>query len=272
MYFGVITRIQEGVRRLVGDQSGITGLETAIVLIAFVVVAAVFAFTVLTTGLFTSEKAKETAMAGVSSAGGSLELVGAVIAGGDNIGLACRTTMAAQGPPAPIHPDSPYENASGCDVDWNLVPPTIYPHVQTLRFRLGLALDAEDVSFDPNQILVTYQDDELSELLTFKPVRTGGNETDADMRGDNVDDWGNCRGEATPHFCIRWNEGSDRDFMLEQGETVEILITCATSNDPLHGRLNPGDDFRIEVIHPGGSTLAFERRFPPVFRWVMNLG
>ena len=269
---GTIKRIQEGVRRLVGDQSGITGLETAIVLIAFVVVAAVFAFTVLTTGLFTSEKAKETAMAGVSSAGGSLELVGAVIAGGDNIGLACRTTMAAQGPPAPIHPDSPYENASGCDVDWNLVPPTIYPHVQTLRFRLGLALDADDVSFDPNRILVTYQDDELSELLTFKPVRTGGNETDADMRGDNVDDWGNCRGEGTPHFCIRWNEGSDRDFVLEQGETVEILIMCATSNDPLHGNLNPGDDFRIEVIHPGGSTLAFERRFPPVFRWVMNLG
>ena len=54
---GTIKRIQEGVRRLGGDQSGITGLETAIGLIAFVVVAAVFAFTVLTTGLFTSEKA-----------------------------------------------------------------------------------------------------------------------------------------------------------------------------------------------------------------------
>ena len=151
MYFGVITRIQKGLRRLVGDQSGITGLETAIVLIAFVVVAAVFAFTVLTTGLFTSEKAKETAMAGVSSAAGSLELVGDVIAGGNNIGQTCRTVTTAAGPPAPIHPASPYENASGCDMDWNLAPPT-YPHVQTLRFRLGLALDAEDVSFDPNQI------------------------------------------------------------------------------------------------------------------------
>jgi len=268
---GTIKRIQEGVRRLVRDQSGITGLETAIVLIAFVVVAAVFAFTVLTTGLFTSEKAKETAMAGVSSAGGNLELVGGVIAGGNNIGQTCRTTVAAQGPPAPIHPDFPYENASGCDMDWNWTP-TILPHVQTLRFRLGLALDVEDVSFDPTKMLVTYQDDERSHLLTFKPVRTGGNETDADMRGDNVADWENCRTEGTPHFCIRWNEGSDRDFVLEQGETVEILIMCATSADPLHGNLNPGGDFRIEIIHPGGSTLSFERRFPPVFRWVMNLG
>ena len=100
MYCRITTRIQESVRRLVRDQSGITGLETAIVLIAFVVVAAVFAFTVLTTGLFTSEKAKETAMAGVSSAGGSLELVGSVIAGGNNIGQNCRTVTPAAGPPA----------------------------------------------------------------------------------------------------------------------------------------------------------------------------
>ena len=49
--------IERYVRKLVREERGITGLETAIVLIAFVVVAAVFAFTVLTTGLFTSEKA-----------------------------------------------------------------------------------------------------------------------------------------------------------------------------------------------------------------------
>ena len=36
------------------DQRGITGLETAIVLIAFVVVASVFAFAVLSTGLLSS--------------------------------------------------------------------------------------------------------------------------------------------------------------------------------------------------------------------------
>ena len=41
------------------DQRGITGLETAIVLIAFVVVASVFAFAVLSTGLLSSEKSKE---------------------------------------------------------------------------------------------------------------------------------------------------------------------------------------------------------------------
>ena len=44
---------------LLSEQRGITGLETAIVLIAFVVVASVFAFTVLTTGIFTSQEAQK---------------------------------------------------------------------------------------------------------------------------------------------------------------------------------------------------------------------
>jgi len=46
-------------------QRGITGLETAIILIAFVVVASVFVFTVLSTGIFSSERAKETVHAGL---------------------------------------------------------------------------------------------------------------------------------------------------------------------------------------------------------------
>ncbi len=60
------------------DQRGITGLETAIVLIAFVVVSSVFAFAALSTGLFTTDKAKETIHAGLSEARGTMELKGSV--------------------------------------------------------------------------------------------------------------------------------------------------------------------------------------------------
>ena len=62
------------------DQRGITGLETAIVLIAFVVVASVFAFAVLSTGLLSSEKAKETVLGGLEETSSTLTLRGAVIA------------------------------------------------------------------------------------------------------------------------------------------------------------------------------------------------
>ena len=62
------------------DQRGITGLETAIVLIAFVVVSSVFAFAALSTGLFSSDVAKQTIQAGLAETRGTLELKGSVIA------------------------------------------------------------------------------------------------------------------------------------------------------------------------------------------------
>lgn len=65
--------------RILEDQRGITGLETAIVLIAFVVVSSVFAFAALSTGLFSSDKAKETIQAGLAETRGSMELKGFVI-------------------------------------------------------------------------------------------------------------------------------------------------------------------------------------------------
>jgi flagellin FlaB len=65
-------------RALRGEQ-GITGLETAIILIAFVVVATVFAFVVLTTGIFSSERGKETVFAGLAKARGTMEVRGGVV-------------------------------------------------------------------------------------------------------------------------------------------------------------------------------------------------
>ena len=66
-------------QRILKDQRGITGLETAIVLIAFVVVSSVFAFAALSTGLFSSDKAKETIQAGLAETRGSMELKGSVV-------------------------------------------------------------------------------------------------------------------------------------------------------------------------------------------------
>ncbi len=71
----MLNRKYQGLRH---DRRGITGLETAIILIAFVVVASVFAYTVLSAGIFSSEKGKEAVHAGLESARGSFELVGSV--------------------------------------------------------------------------------------------------------------------------------------------------------------------------------------------------
>jgi flagellin FlaB len=86
------------------NEDGITGLETAIILIAFVVVATVFAFVVLTSGVFSSERGKETVFAGLQKARGTIEIRGGVVAtstGGaiDTISFAVASTAAGESIP-----------------------------------------------------------------------------------------------------------------------------------------------------------------------------
>ena len=74
-------------RMLLRDEKGITALETAIILIAFVVVASVFAFTMLSAGMFTTERSKEAVYAGLSQVRGTVELKGGMIGTSSNPGV-----------------------------------------------------------------------------------------------------------------------------------------------------------------------------------------
>ena len=285
------TPLAKRLKDLYPGRSGITGLETAIVLIAFVVVAAVFAFTVLTTGLFTSEKAKETVMSGVSSQS-SLELVGSVIAGGTNLGDGCRNAAGPVGNPPPVAGagTSPFEDLETCDMDWNgwdANPPQI--HVQTIRFTLKPALGAAKIPFNPSDLLITYSDGRVAELFTFVNARGGTTVTpdNADIRdhSDTSPEWDQCRTPVAPanndrpNFCISWGLNSNQDFVLDAGETVEIFLFSPGGNNPIHSNTQwgsyvwgPGRQFMIEVIPQQGSILSFKRRLPDVFRHVMDLG
>jgi len=73
-------------KKILKHEKGITGLETAIILIAFVVVAAVFAYTALSAGLFSTQKAQESVYSGLKEAQSTLELRGGVIATANTTG------------------------------------------------------------------------------------------------------------------------------------------------------------------------------------------
>ncbi|NQW23191.1 MAG: hypothetical protein HQ475_07095 [SAR202 cluster bacterium] len=90
------------------NQRGITGLETAIVLIAFVVVSSVFAFAALSTGMFSSDKARETVTAGLAQTRATMELKGSVI------GTATVTGSAGSMTTVNFHVT---QSAGGADVD-----------------------------------------------------------------------------------------------------------------------------------------------------------
>jgi flagellin FlaB len=74
--FAIFARAAANMHR---EQRGMTGLETAIILIAFVTVAAVFGYAVLSAGLFSAERGKETIYAGLQQAKANMEVSGSVI-------------------------------------------------------------------------------------------------------------------------------------------------------------------------------------------------
>ena len=223
--------IKRKISKFVHDERGITGLETAIVLIAFVVVAAVFAFTVLTTGLFTSEKAKETALAGVAAASSTLSIKGSITAAGGPIvappgGQAC--------PPA-------------C---------TLVDHI---RVKITSATDVNDVPFAPTSILVTYMDDANVELMTFlanDPTIPAG----IALCRDTVNN-------ADRNWCLDWAASPNNDAIMEPGEIAELYIF--TGN--LQTSLGANSQFRVEIIPQEGAALTFQRRTPLSIDPVMNL-
>jgi archaeal flagellin FlaB len=65
------------------DDKAFTGLEAAIVLVAFVVVAAVFSYVMLGAGFYTTQKSQEVVHTGVAQASSSVAVAGDVVIRGD---------------------------------------------------------------------------------------------------------------------------------------------------------------------------------------------
>jgi flagellin FlaB len=132
------------------SQEGITGLETAIILIAFVIVASVFAYVVLSAGLYSSQKAKEAINAGLQSTMSTLEIKGNIIAkmeSGVVTDIYLCVGIPAAGSPVDFTPSS--ENISPLVISYsdadNLIP--------TLDWTIDkLATINSDNLLDPNEL------------------------------------------------------------------------------------------------------------------------
>jgi len=72
-------KFTEALSKLHRGQRGMTGLETAIILIAFVTVASVLAYSVLSAGIFSAERGKETVYKGLEQAQSTMEIAGSVL-------------------------------------------------------------------------------------------------------------------------------------------------------------------------------------------------
>ena len=138
------------IKKIRKSQEGITGLETAIILIAFVIVASVFAYVVLSAGLYSSQKAKEAINAGLQSTMSTLEIKGNIIAkmeSGVVTDIYLCVGIPAAGSPVDFTPSS--ENISPLVISYsdadNLIP--------TLDWTIDkLATINSDNLLDPNEL------------------------------------------------------------------------------------------------------------------------
>lgn len=115
--------VEENLNNMNTKQRGITGLETVIIMLAFVVVASVFALKVSSTCVFSSESAKETIFAGLEQTKSSLRPSGSVIAFKGFVGsteaiLKISMVVESVGGSDPIDLTPPYtSDGSGTDLD-----------------------------------------------------------------------------------------------------------------------------------------------------------
>lgn len=77
-------KLTGALRKLHRGQRGITGLETAIILIAFVTVASIVAYSVLSAGVYSAERSKETVFMGIQQAQGTIVIKGSLLGMSDN--------------------------------------------------------------------------------------------------------------------------------------------------------------------------------------------
>lgn len=227
-------------------ERGITGLETAIVLIAFVVVASVFSFTILSAGVFASEANKQTIFAGLRETRTRIRGNGSTFAFAAKVGTI----------------DSVYKivfvvsnSLAGEPVD--LTPP--YAADQS-------GLDPDFVPSNTSATVISYADE--NQRLADVPwsIVFIGNHN-----GDTLLEDGE-KAEMTVWLLDRDNS------IVETSDNSALLMDASTGNGGGVGGIDAGGTlvgkstrFVLEVAPQIGAALTLQRGIPPGLRPVMNL-
>ena len=225
-------------------QKGITGLETAIILIAFVVVASVFAFTVLSTGIFSSERSKETVYSGLEEARSSLEPRGSLTA---YSGLVSTTetvfkvvflvSNAVEGDPIDLTP--PYttdDTGTDPDVSAGAEYLTVISYTDQNQYLNDVPWSIAWPGYDnSDNILEVNEKAEITVWLLDRNTQTAIASSDSAAYMDGTGDGG---------------------------------TGGVTSSGTL---LDKNDEFTIEVKPPQGASLIIQRTLPSRLDTVMDL-
>ena len=211
--------------KLLKNEDAFTGLEAAIVLIAFIVVAAVFSYVMLGAGFFATQEAQRTVHTGSQQASSSLEIIGNVYGRTGNV----------------------TENTThqGC-MEW-------------IEFTVGNT--AGGTPIDITQMLVTFVCGTEAKVIPFNSSASikGLNATNSEH---GEDDEAGARA-AILKAANKTGEASGAWGVIMTYNDIGINATNATENR--NNLLEPGEQFVLAVAFPrngeGPTVLTPNTRF-----------
>jgi len=229
--------IQKGHRH---THRGIIGVESAIVLIAFVIVAAALAFVVLNMGFATTQKAKTTIISSLSEASSGIAISGKVTA---------IANIAADNVNATSIPLKITSGGDSINLDNSTV--SIKYLSNTVEYDNILVATLTATTFgNLSQAFQAAVDDPGISGLTQNPVNGTGN-------------------NLNTFAIIYWTVSSQNppNAILEQGEHAVIGIGYNAVDKP-----TGLDKIRVEVLLSSGATMTVERNIPNLTSTVTDLG
>ncbi|QLH06877.1 archaellin/type IV pilin N-terminal domain-containing protein [Nitrosopumilus ureiphilus] len=226
---------------------GVIGVESAIVMIAFVIVAAALAFVVLNMGFTTTQKAKTTIISGLDEASSSMQIAGKVTGVGctsSSSETACATTSKLNATSFPIKVTS-----GGDSVDLSLATTAVK--------YLSNSVEYDDIYSGPitaaehRSLTIAFEQAVTDGLTGFSGAVNPVNGTVASQTA----------------AIVYWSVQSNTNSILDQGEHAVLAIAYGSSDRP-----SSLDTIRAELIVATGASLTVERQVPVITTSVVDLG
>ncbi len=229
---------------------GVIGVESAIVMIAFVIVAAALAFVVLNLGFSTSQKAKTTIIAGLGESSSSMQISGKVT------GVGCTSTSTDTGCAT-----APKLNATAFPIKVTSGGEAVDLSVATTVVKyLSNSVEYDDIYAGP---ITQAEYRSLALALTRATAETTGFE-DFDAPAHAIT--GSVTTPDTSAF-IYWSVRTNTNSILDQGEHAVLAIAYNAADRPVSL-----DKLRVEVIPATGASLTVARQVPVITTAVVDLG
>jgi len=221
---------------------GVIGIESAIVMIAFVIVAAALAFVVLNMGFSTTQKAKTAISSSVTESSSALEIAGKVTGFGDIANSQLNATVI------------PLKVAGGGDaVSLDPTLTDIKYYSNTVRydniFGTGCALGSSGNIINASGAVAT------------------GMVGKACIDHDPLTNLGDGQYPNSTKAMVYWDVNKNNNNILDVGEHANLIIVYKNTDQP-----KQLDNIKAEIIVPTGSALTVERQVPAITTTTVDLG